>query len=109
MGSTPPKTREVTRDPAADPRMVQRIPWCSARARMSTHEGHNLGFLKLASQALTVKQPIPKSQIMTLLSIFDKQEVTGKALLIYKGKLSMQARNRIRRDYSISLCQRGKA
>jgi hypothetical protein len=34
-----------------------------------THEGHNLGFLKLASQALTVKQPIPKSQIMTFESI----------------------------------------
>jgi hypothetical protein len=34
-----------------------------------THEGHNWGFLKLASQALTVKQPIPKSQIMTFESI----------------------------------------
>jgi len=36
---------------------------------MYTHEGHNLRFLKLASQALTVEQPIPKSQIMTFESI----------------------------------------
>ncbi|MBW2739648.1 MAG: hypothetical protein JRE64_12550 [Deltaproteobacteria bacterium] len=32
---------------------------------IDTHEGHNLRFLKSASQALTVEQPIPKSQIMT--------------------------------------------
>ena len=45
-----------------------------------THEGHNLGFLKLASQALTVKQPIPKSQIMTFESIATSEN--GSSLLL---------------------------